>query len=873
MFRNFKIIIVIISILILRNNIYSQGFKISGTVKDVSTGEKLFGANVLINDLSIGATTNTDGNFIIENVRSGVYELTVSYIGYINQKKNINLTRDLKIDIALEASSVILQETVVKGTKAVLRETPVAFSEIKGEELEFKLASRDIPQELATTPSVYSSVSGGGAGDANLYVRGFSQRNVAVMVNGVPVNDMENKWVYWSNWAGLGDVLDETQVQRGIGASPYSVNAVGGVMNMTTIGVGSDEEYLKVRSQYGSNNLIKGSLAFHKKLNSNFAVTALISQKNWEGYAVKTYNKEFTYFFSVGGVFGDHSIVLTGIGSPQEHGQRPSYAKMLITDWNKYGKSFNYAVGRLKGDWFIETVNKFHKPQFNLNWNWLVGQKSTLSTIVYYSLGRGYGSGTLGPFAPAISKQQDSVYQNYRDYDKVWSINSTTIDNKYSTTLRRSTSTVLRNAVNNHDWYGLLSTYNSKLSKELNLNFGIDGRYYVGAHYQEIRDLIGGDYYLDNRDVNNPNRITKVGDKVGYYNDFYVRQFGGFGQLEYKTGNISTFINLSASTQGGKRKDYFLYKETDPLKTTDWQNFFGYTAKTGMNYNFDDNNSAFFNIGFFSSAPMVNNIFANNTNVVSKNSANEKVFIMEMGYNLSTPVIALKANTFYTQWKNRAITVSYTDLDPASGDPITLYANLSGSDQLHTGAELEGVVKIMRGFEFKASGSYVVGKFQNDVTAVISPENNPTATKTVNLYTEGLYVSEFPQQQVTLQLNYRLNLGYGINLYLNPVYQFLGKYYSSFNPDSRTNPNDRTQSWQIPDANILNFHVGFTYYLTDFFIKKVNMNFHVFNLLNNRDYIVDAQDGGTNTTNHNATTAKVFYGRERWFNLAFVFTL
>ena len=187
----------------------------------------------------------------------------------------------------------------------------------------------------------------------------------------------------------------------------------------------------------------------------------MISQKNWEGYAVKTYNKEFTYFFSVGGVFGDHSIVLTGVGSPQEHGQRPSYAKMTITDWNKYGKNFNYAVGRLKGDWFIETVNKFHKPQFNLNWNWLVASKSTLSTIVYYSLGRGYGSGTLGSFAPAISKQQDSVYQNYRDYDKVWSINSITIDNKYSTTLHRSTSTVLRNAVNNHDWYGLLSTFNT----------------------------------------------------------------------------------------------------------------------------------------------------------------------------------------------------------------------------------------------------------------------------------------------------------------------------------------------------------------------------------------------------------------------------
>ena len=177
----------------------------------------------------------------------------------------------------------------------------------------------------------------------------------------------------------------------------------------------------------------------------------------------------------------------------------------------------------------------------------------------------------------------------------------------------------------------------------------------------------------------------------------------------------------------------------------------------------------------------------------------------------------------------------------------------------------------MRSLEFKTAGSLVVGKFQNDVSAIVTPENNPSAVKKVNLYTDGLYVSEFPQQQVTLQLNYRVNLGSGLNMYINPVYKFLGKYYSSFNPDTRTNINDREQSWKIPDSNILDFHLGFSYYLTDFFVKKVNLNFHVFNLLNNGNYIVDGQDGGTSAANHTAQYARVFYGRERWFNVAFAF--
>ncbi len=868
----YRSIFVLFFSLLVPSSLLAQEFKVTGTVSDAVTGEKLFGANVYIEALNIGGITDSEGRYSIPDVKVGTYEFTISYIGYTKLKKNIKVSSNTSTNFVLEPTSVLLGETVVKGTKAVLRETPVAFSEIKGEELEFKLASRDIPQELATTPSVYSSVSGGGSGDATLYVRGFSQRNVAVMVNGVPVNDMENKWVYWSNWAGLGDVLEETQMQRGIGASPYSVNAVGGVMNMKTKGVGAEEEYIKVRSEFGSNNLMKASVAFHKKLTSNISATALVSRRTWDGYAVGTYNKEFTYFFSVGAVFGNHSFELSGVGSPQEHGQRPfSYAKLTIADWNKYGKNFNYAMGRLKGDWFNEAVNEFHKPQFNLNWNWQVANKSTLSTIVYYSIGRGYGSGTLGPFAPAISPTQDPTYQNYRDYDKVWSINSTTIDNKYSTTLRRSTSTILRNSVNNHDWYGILSTLNTELAPNLKLSTGIDARYYAGKHYQEVRDLIGGDYYIDNKDVNNPNRMAKVGDKVGYYNDFYVRQFGGFGQLEYKFGDFTTFLNLSASSQGGKRMDYFLYKSTDPFNTTDWQNFFGYTAKTGLNFNIDDYNSVFFNVGYFSSAPMVNNIFANNTNVVSKNAVNEKVFIAELGYNISSSVVALKANAFYTQWRDRAITVSYSDINPETNEPVNKYANISGSDQLHTGLELEGVLKIMKGFEFKTALSYVVGKFQNDVDATITPENNPTAVVNKHYYTNGLFVSEFPQQQATMQINYRLNIGSGLNMFINPVYKFLGQYYSSFNPDARSNPNDREQSWKIPDSNILDFHLGFSYYISDFFVKRVNLNFHVFNALNNLDYIVDGQDGGTNANNHIAQNARVFFGRERWFNVAFAF--
>lgn len=851
---------------------------LSGSVTDAATGEKLVGANVYIADLNAGSVTNMEGAYFINNIKEGVYEITVSYIGYLKQIKNVKIAGSTKFNFSLEPSSVLLDETVVKSTRAVLRETPVAFSEIKGEQLEAKLASRDIPMELEETPSIYASPAGGGSGDANLFVRGFDQRNVAIMVNGVPVNDMETKWVYWSNWAGIGDVIDVMQSQRGLGASPYSINAVGGLINMTTKGVGSDEEFVKIRSEYGSDNLVKNSVSFHKKITKNLAATAYVSRKTWDGYAIGTYANDWTYLFSIGGIFGNHTIELTGIGTPQEHGQR-SYQQYFVSTnpvtntWEKRGHLYNSNVGILNGNEINDKINKFHKPAFNLNWNWQIDKNSTLSTVAYLSIGRGYGTGVLGSYASFRTSD------GFEDYDAVWKTNSTTVDNKYSSSLHKS-STIYVNSVNNHNWLGVLSTFTTKLSSDYTLTAGIDGRTYTGIHYQEVRDLLGGDYYLDNVDVNNPNRMTVVGNKVGYYNDTYVRQFGGFGQVEYKAGTIALFVNLSASSTGTQRKDYFLYKSTDPFNTTDWQNFFGYTAKTGARYNLNEYHSIFTNIGFFSTAPLPNTIFTKNTNVVSLGAVNEKVLGIELGYQINSPDVDLNLHGFYTNWKDRAMVpfaVTNSVIDPVTGLQTftTSYVNVVGANERHYGAELEMIARPFRKLTIKASGSIINAKFTNDVDAAIWPENDPTRVTMIRVYSENLYISQFPQNQFTLSLDYGIKLASGLNMYINPVYKFYGRYYARFYVDDRTNPTDRTQPWRIPDYYLMDMHVRFSYYMTDFFIKKVNLYFHVFNLLNNKDYIVEATDGPTSSkygAAHSYESAKGFYGRERWFNVGLAFT-
>ena len=52
--------------------------------------------------------------------------------------------------------------------------------------MELRLGSQDVPLALNTVPNVYATNQGGGAGDARINVRGFNQRNVAIMLNGIP---------------------------------------------------------------------------------------------------------------------------------------------------------------------------------------------------------------------------------------------------------------------------------------------------------------------------------------------------------------------------------------------------------------------------------------------------------------------------------------------------------------------------------------------------------------------------------------------------------------------------------------------------------------------------------------------------------------
>lgn len=596
--------LIVIFFLISGLCVNAQALFIKGVIKDAATGETLIGASATVK-AGTGAVTDLDGNFSIK-VEPGTYTLKAFYVGYETMSQKVVVKdKDVFVEIALE--SVQLDEVEIVANIGTVRETPVAISNISQQKIQEEIAGRDITMVMNSTPGVYASESGGGSGDSRVTLRGFDQTNIAVLVDGVPVNDMENGAVYWSNWDGLKDITKTMQIQRGLGATKLAVSSVGGTMNIITLGV-DQKAQTTIKREYGNNNYQSTALSYNSGLIKNkFGVVVAGSYKTGDGWVQQTWTEAWSYFIKLQWKVNSRHLLSFGAnGSPQKHGQRQNKytigtysntfgSKLGIVDTTKNmlaggvttvgngSRPFQYNgnVGILNGEEYNVFVNFYHKPLFNLSHFWNVNDKLNISTVVYASYGSGGGTGLLS----AANADPKTGYINLNNYYTANSTSSLTGSNAlYSTTEHKSTN-IVRASMNDHKWYGLLSTASYQLDTAIRLTFGIDGRLYRGLHYRTVYDLMGGDYYVatassdgktgDNNQIkgyyfpNNPsykdpnykNAMKREGDKILYNYDGLVNWGGLFTQAEYKKNKVSAFVTATGSMTGYQRLDYFSRKD------------------------------------------------------------------------------------------------------------------------------------------------------------------------------------------------------------------------------------------------------------------------------------------------------------------------
>jgi len=709
-------------------------------------------------------------------------------------------------------------------------------------------------------------------------------------------------------------------MQRGLSAVNLATPSIGGTMNIIT-DPAQQEKGGKFKQEVGEGGFVKSTFNYNSGLiNDKLALSGTVVRKTGDGVIDGTWTDAWAYYF--GGsyaVSNDQRFELYAIGAPQRHGHNlykqniATYSQDLAGSIDGYndsayvaGEKFEHEAGRLfnqnvapidpsyngkqyyymygaktvdrySSDFLNERENFFHKPLVNLNHFLDINDDLSLSSVAYWSGGSGGGTGTYGSVNRFPAVEGNAWYASSPwtwDWNGQIAENSANVDSAWSDTENRSDG-ILRNSINRQNTYGLISKLNYDVSDELEVQVGIDWRTAGIEHAREVRDLLGGDYYVDFADDNAPDgKVVKLGDIIAYHNETTVDWFGTFLQGKYDTEKFNLYGMGGISTIGYTYEDHFaLNVDEDGNKVDNFVEADAITTfqvKGGARYNLDDRLSAFANVGYVQKPPILDNVIDYDGNV-STNPDNEKFTSFEVGGEYTSGLVNVKGSFYNTQWKDRNLTKSVTTGQGDSGDTDIIY--LTGVNQSHTGVEIESKVALheMVDVDFIVSIGdwYFDGDAKGDYTEMEYNDDNQIIGQTSTEYEyalNNLKIGDMPQTSYVGGLTIKPIDG----LSVQGLYRWYDNHYADWSPDSREvdGDADRAQVWKSPSYGKLDLHLA--YKLPEIAGLDMTLTGHIFNALDDV-YVQDAVDNskynGYGDKLHLAHNAEVFLGAPRHYNL------
>jgi len=805
--------------------------------------------------------------------------------------------------------SIALAEVVVSSgviDVAKERETPIAVSTITAREVQLKVGNMEFPEIMNKTPGVYATKQGGGYGDSRISLRGFDQRNTSFLINGQPVNDMENGWVYWSNWAGLTEVASGIQIQRGLGASKLAVPSVGGTVSIFTKSAekaqgGSFTQLL------GNDGYSKTTMAYNTGLSEDgWSTSILLSKWSGNGYIYNTSGEGTTYFAAVGYApdDSDHKMNLSVLGAGQWHHQRDVWVS--IRDYQNFGEKgidqrWNSNGGTRNGKEWSMRRNFYNKPLATFNWDWKVNDMIEVNTSLYASAGRGGGTGPRGrgyynsttdifPYRKDLTEHYNENGRGARDSDGFINFDAVVNHNVANTSgytgdIGRggyagkkigsnsyrddgvNRAVVIRRAsMNSHDWVGAISNFNYR-SGNMRYSFGIDLRNYTGYHYRVLNDLMGLDGYHagGNRNTGgqiietlveaNPFKNTGIrGPKMAYYNIGNVGWRGLNALAEYSADNLNWVIQAGTSTQTYQRDDYFA-QVGNP--NSDEKSVNGGYIKGGANYNFNERSNAFFNVGLIERQPNFDAVFPNYANNINPDLQNEEITSFEIGYGYIGDAFKLNINAYSTNWGNRFISRGFSN---AQGEDGT--AQFKDIDVSHKGVEIEADWR--PNVSSRVRGMLSIGdwRYTKNFNAELF-DDSQRSIGSATLFTKDAKVGD--AAQFVAYLGYERRIGSKLNIDLD--YRFVDGLYADYSiTDSDFTDPSNKGALQLPSYGLVDF--GATYYMSG----KMSMRLNINNLFNTV-YIAESNSNihagsGSETWNGIDTRNYVWFGFGTTWNMS-----
>ncbi len=726
-----KIISIIIGLIVISSLAFAE--QLTGKITDSQTGEPIAQVSVYVKSINLSATSDADGQYKMNFIKPALFTIVFERIGYEKKVVEHNPFDTSVLNMQLTKKPQTITGMKVSSTRAKDRETPITFTNVTQEQVLQNNFGQEIPMLLEDVPGVFAySDAGGLVGNAHLTIRGFDQKRIGVMINGIPLNDPEDHNVYWVNMPDFAESTSDIQFQRGVGSSLYGISTFGGSLNMQTNSY-VKENRTEFFSTFGSYNTYKVGLKTAQKF-GDYSTNIRFSKIASDGYRDNSASDLWSVFTNLSKV-GERSITEVNFYTGHE---------ITHAAWEASWEGYLEENHQHNPYTYENYVDDFSQPHFELHHSYYLNEKMDIKNSLFYIRGNGF-------------------YEQYKEDRNLWEHGLVAEDNGDEADIIRQ-----KWVTKNH--YGWVSQYNLRHNK----GTFTAGTYLSGFnsdHWGEIKEVIGADTIDYNSGQDYYNYIGEKQYLTAYVNEIFkpIDNLSFMANLYFQHINYR-FEQLESGNFSG---EYLNAYEVD-------YNFFN--PRFGANYNVNDNFNIYGNISVSQREPTDNElydtwdgpddldvaplfavadtVFADDGVVEKVNWSDpyvkeEKLLDYELGIGYAGGIWDLKANLYWMNFTDEIVAYGGANDD---GDPIRGNADKT----VHRGIELSAKVQLPAYLELSGNFSYSDNYFEEFIMYDWGEESDLS----------GNTISGFPSIISNGKLAYNIN-----NLNLFAQIQYVGKQY------------------------------------------------------------------------------------------------
>ena len=634
----------------------------------------------------------------------------------------------------------LLNEVVVSGVR-VQKNAPYAVSNLNQVELnDFSKTGQELPFLFAKTPGIIAwSENGIGTGTSYMRIRGAGDSRINVTLDGVSLNSPEDQCVFWANMNSYGSLLDNVQIQRGVGASTNGDGAFGGSIALSTA-TPSLVPSAEITGSYGSFNTLNfGAKASTGLLWNHLIVDGAYHETSTQGFIHGTQGRSGSYYGGItfmnnnfqlryknignfettgqawnGVTAGDNDMSLmdgtygipTGIKTYEDMfkvglGQYNSLYERLVYDENGdflKDENGNYVTQRYQlndGSFWDRTTDNFWQDHNILSAAWEINEHWATTMSLHYTYGYGY-------------------YEEFRYNNKLKKFGMDYTDGEGNTVKKTD---FIRKKGLRQDTYGLV-WYTKYNNGGWDLLGGVSLQNFQGNHFGYVtyianegvaaKYLINGDYKYYDSDASKLDGSAFL--KASYALSDQWTVFGDlqFRYVDYKTDGIN---------------DKFYEEESgyynQPLNIHETYPFFN--PKGGIAWNLNDHH-VYASVAMSHREPERNNFTDNGSYPFPKP---EQLLDYELGYDYNGKIWQAGANFYYMDYTDQFVqTGAVSDI----GEALT--TNIK--DSYRMGVELQAGVNATPWLTIEANAALSQNKIKDFDEVVEDWDNWETGVATIH---------------------------------------------------------------------------------------------------------------------------------------------